>query len=238
VSIVSGRQPLVAAAAFVLVVFSGALSSGLILAGYGLDLGRLAEVESVVDLRPQDVGLFRIGALADMLGYILFALVPIHVHRRLSTIAPEPARHGLVGMVTFCGLGWSLTGALAAVLLASVGPHLADIIAAGGEQSAAADVAFGALASAVFGGLFGTLELLFFGLWLAGVGWLARGDSNTFRWLAVIGGVGALGYSARSALTGHPPVPPTTPLDVAILAGVAAAMLWVVWLGVRLWRGR
>lgn len=230
------RQPAVAGAAVGFVVLNNIMAGVLIFAAYGLNLDALAATESLADLRPVDASLFRWGMLIDMLGYLAFVPVAVFVHRRSSTTAAGFGDQGLIGVLTFCGVGFALTGAIGAALFASVGPYLVEASAGGWAE--ATDVAFGTLASSVYVGLWGMLELLLYGIWLVGVGWLVRAENRAFGWTAVVGGVGMLAYSARTMLTGDLPIPFDGPHDVLIGVGVGFASLWVLWLAVRLWRGR
>ncbi|HVL53157.1 MAG TPA: hypothetical protein VM344_02750 [Vitreimonas sp.] len=234
--VISERQPLIAAAAFAFIVLNNVTAVVLIFAAYRLDLQALAATASLVDLRPVDGVLFRWGMLIDMLGYLAFVPVAVFLHRRLGAIAPGRREQGWVGVLTFCGVGFALIGAIGAAIFASAGAYLVET--ATGGWAGPADVTFGALAASVYVGLWGMLELLLYGIWLVGVGWLVRGEGRTFGWTAVIGGVGMLAYSARTMLTGEPPIPFDGWLDILIAVGVGLALLWLLWLAVRLWRGR
>jgi len=236
VRVISERQPLIAAAAFAFIVLNNVTAVVLIFAAYRLDLQALAATASLVDLRPVDGVLFRWGMLIDMLGYLAFVPVAVFLHRRLGAIAPGRREQGWVGVLTFCGVGFALIGAIGAAIFASAGAYLVET--ATGGWAGPADVTFGALAASVYVGLWGMLELLLYGIWLVGVGWLVRGEGRTFGWTAVIGGVGMLAYSARTMLTGEPPIPFDGWLDILIAVGVGLALLWLLWLAVRLWRGR
>src|SRR5438128_919833 len=86
-------------------------------------------------------------------------------------------------IAAFGGLGFVLVGSIGAVLWASVGPPLLEASAAGSASALGARVAFGALSTAVYVGLWGTLEQLLLGGWLIGVGWLVRAEGRAFAGL-------------------------------------------------------
>ena len=239
VRVFSQRQPLVAIATLAFVVLNNALASLLFLAVYGFDIRTFADRGALIDRGADAADPLRWAALIDMVGYLALAPVVVYLHGRLRAAASEQvSRHWPFGVVTFCGLGFVLVGALGAVLMASVGPALLQ--AAGGDPAvhAAARVAFGALASSVYVGLWGTLELMLYGVWLIGVGWFVRAEGRAFAWFAAVGGLGALGYSLRTGLSGRTPVEGIGPLDILILGALGFASAWVLWLSVRLWLGR
>ena len=161
--------------------------------------------------------------------------VAVYLHHRSSAAVAGRGEQGLIGVLTFAGVGFALIGAIGAALFAAVGPYLVEASAGGWTE--AADVTFGALASSVYVGLWGMLELLLYGIWLVGIGWLMPTENRSFGWLAMIGGVGMLAYSVRTMLTGDAPIPFEGPIDVLIALGAGLASLWVLWLAVRLWRG-
>jgi len=239
VGVFSERQRSIAVMALAFVVLD-VVASVMVAAAYDFDAVALSANPGAIPVRGGDVaGLLRWGAVVDMLGYLALAPVVLYLHRRLNAALSERVRaSGLVSVLTFGGLGFVLVGSIGAVLVASVGPPLLDASASGSETAAAARVAFAALATGVLVGLWGTLEQLLLGVWLIGVGWLVRGEGRAFGSLAVVAGLGALSYSARTGLSGHPPVDVTAPLDLLILSAVGLLLVWLVWLAVRLWRGR
>lgn len=46
-------------------------------------------------------------------------------------------------------------------------------------------------------------ELIAFGVWLLGVGWLVRAESAGFGTLAIVAGIGSLLSAARTGITGR-----------------------------------
>jgi len=235
----SERQPSVALATLAFVLLDG-LASIMVAAVYDFDATALAANPGVLPARGSEVGgLLRWGAVVDMLGYLALAPVVLYLHGGLGATVSERVRaSGLVSLLTFSGLGFVLVGSIGAVLLASVGPPLLDASAAGSETATAARVAFAALGNGVLVGLWGTLEVPLLGVWLIGVGWLVRAEGRAFGWLAVVAGVGAMTYGARTGLSGRPPVDLTAPLDLVIVGVLGLFLAWLVWLAIRLWRGR
>ena len=234
----SDRQRVVALVALAQVALD-VVASVLFLAVYDFNFGALAADPGTFPVRGADVaGLLRWGAVVDMLAYLALAPVVLYVHRRLSAgVSERVAAVGLVSLLTFGGLGFSLAGAIGAALYASVGPPLLEVSVGAPATATAARVAFAALADGVTVGLWGTLEWLLLGVWLIGVGWLVRAEGRAFAWLAVVAGVGALAYAARTGLTGHTPGDFSNPLDIVLFGGLGLFVAWLVWVAVRLWRG-
>ena len=239
----SERQRFVALAALAQVVLD-VVASVLFFAVYDFDMGVLAANPAAFPARGADVaGLLRWGGVIDMLAYLALAPVVLYLHGRLTAVAAERGRGSWpINLLTVGGLGFVFVGAIGAALWASAGPVLLEAGAqtpgTGSGTAAAAHVAFSLLATGVNIGLWGTLEWLLLGVWLIGIGWIVRTEGRAFAWVAIAAGVGGLGYDARTALSGHPPVDLTSPLDIMILGGFGLFILWVVWLAVRLWRGR
>jgi hypothetical protein len=238
VRVFSERQPSLALVTLAMVVLE-VMASVMVAAVYDFDATALAADPGMFPARGSEVaGLLRWGGVVDMLGYLALAPIVLYLQGRLGATVSERVRaFGLVSLLTFSGLGFVLVGSIGAVLYASVGPPLLDASAVGSE-TAAARVAFAALGNGVLVGLWGTLELPLLGVWLIGVGWLMRAEGRAFGWLAVVAGVGALSYGARTALSGRPPVDFTAPLDLLILGALGLFFAWLVWLAVRLWEGR
>ena len=195
------------------------------LAAYRFDAERLSDLPSIVGDRHAAASL-RWAGLIDMAAYLPVAPVVIYLHRRLAHRAPD-----LIGLLTFCGLAYVLLGALGGTLFATVGPPLVE------DGSEAARVTFAAFATMVVVGLWGTLELIGFGVWLVGIGWLLRAESLAFGWLAIVAGAGSLLSAARSGMTGRSVGELPGPLDFVIVGLLGLALPWLAWLGIRLYRG-
>jgi len=235
----SARQPSIAVMALAFVVLE-VLASVMFLAVYDFDVTTLAANPGALPARGSEVAVpLRWGGLVDMLGYLALAPVVLYLHRRLGAASTERVRaFGLVNVTTFSGLGFALVGSIGAVLYASVGPPLLDASASGSETATAARVAFAVLGNGVIVGLWGTLEQLLLGVWLIGVGWFVRAEGRAFGWLALVAGIGALSYGARTGLSGHPPGDLTAPIDLVIFAAFGLFFAWLIWVAVRLWQGR
>ena len=194
------------------------------LAAYRFDAGRLTDLPSIVEDRA--AAALRWAGLIDMTAYLPVAPIVIYLHRRLADRGPD-----LIGLLTFCGLAYVLLGSLSGTLFATVGPPLIE------DGSQAARVTFAALASVVTIGLWGTLELIGFGVWLVGVGWLLRAESSGFGTLAIVAGIGSLLSAARTGMTGRsvgdlPGLP-----DLVVVGLLGLALPWLAWLGILLYRG-
>jgi hypothetical protein len=195
-------------------------------AAYRFDAGRFTDLPSIVGDRDA-AALLRWAGLIDMAAYLPVAPVVIYFHRRLADRAPPD----LIGLLTFCGLAYVLLGSLGGTLFATVGPPLIE------DGSSAARVTFAAFASMVTIGLWGTLELIGFGVWLVGVGWLLRAESPGFGTLAIVAGIGSLLSAVRTGITGRsvgdlPGLP-----DFIVVGLLGLALPWLAWLGLRLSRG-
>jgi hypothetical protein len=99
-------------------------------------------------------------------------------------------------------------------------------------------VTFAAFASMVAVALWGTLELIGFGVWLLGVGWLLRSESAALGTLAIVAGVGSLLSAARTGITGRSVGDLPGSLDIVVVGLLGLALPWLAWLGIRLYRGQ
>ena len=232
------RSRPIALAALAFLVLDG-LASLLVVAAYGFDLALLTDHGALGDEGPAAAGLLRLGAIVDMYGYLALAPVVIYLHGRMSRALPDQLRQlGLAALVTAAGLGFVLIGAIGAILLGSVGPWLLEAPATDAATHAATRVQFGALENAVIVGLWGALELPLLSIWLIGVSWVARAEGRVFAWVGMGAGAGALGYGIRTGLTGAVPLPIAGPQDLLIVGGLILLGIWMLWLPIRLWRGR
>ncbi|MEP6638112.1 MAG: hypothetical protein ABJC39_02080 [Chloroflexota bacterium] len=196
------------------------------LAAYRFDATRLTDLPSIVGDRPSGPTL-RIAGLLDMTAYLPVAPVVIYLDRRLRHRAPD-----LVGLLTFGGLAYVLLGSLGGTLFATVGPPLVE------DGSETARVVFAALGSMVTVGLWGTLELIGFGVWLLGVGWLLRAERLAYGNLGVLAGIGSLLSAARTGLTGRSVGDLPGPVDFLVVGLLGVALPWLAWTGLRLYRGQ
>lgn len=196
------------------------------LEAYRFEVGRLADLSSIID-DPDAATTLRWAGLIDMTAYLPVAPIVIYLHGRMRDRAPD-----LIGLLTFGGLAYVLLGSLGGTLLATVGPPLIE------DGSEAARVTFGAFANMVAVGLWGTLELIGFGVWLLGIAWLLRADSAGFGTLGIVAGIGSLLSAARTGITGRSVGDLPGPIDFVIVGLLGLALPWLAWLGIRLYRGQ
>jgi len=196
------------------------------LAAYRFDIGRLADLPSIVGDRGAAPTL-RLAGLLDMAAYLPVAPVVIYVHRRLRDRAPD-----LIGLLTFAGLTYVVLGSLGGTIFATVAPPLVE------DGSDVARTTFGAFATMGTVTLWGTLESIFLGIWLIGVGWLIRAERAGFGTLAIVAGVGSLLSAGRSGITGVSVGELPGPLDVLIVGLLGLYVPWLAWLGILLYRGQ
>ncbi|MEX0625538.1 MAG: hypothetical protein WD402_03235 [Chloroflexota bacterium] len=226
------------AALIVLLALLEGVAVPLLAAAFGFDLPAAAHFGSLIDRGPGVAELLRWGALLDMAGYLVFALVVLYVGGRL-----QQGNALVVSALTVGGLGAVLIGAVGAVLLATIGPSLLlEYATAPASTREAARVALEALGRGVAAGLWGTLELALLGAWLIGVGWQLRQAWPRFGGLALLSGMGMVASSLRTGATGRILVDVLGPVDlviVLIIVGCLALLfVWLLWLAVSLWWGR
>jgi hypothetical protein len=175
---------------------------------------------------PNGATSLRWAGLANMVAYLPLAPVIIYVHRRLADRAPD-----LMGLLTFSGLASVLVGSLGGAVLTTFGPPLIE------DGSEAARVTFAAFVTMVYVGLWEILTLIGFGVWLVGVGWLLRAESARFGTTGVIAGVASLVSAVRSGIIGGAWGNMPELLDDVITLLLVVVYPWLVWLGIRLYRG-
>ncbi|PYO39463.1 MAG: hypothetical protein DMD33_19825 [Gemmatimonadetes bacterium] len=196
------------------------------MAAYHFEVQRLTDLPSIVG-DPSNAMTLRWAGLADMTAYLPVAPVVIYLHHRLGDRAPD-----LIGLLTFCGLAYVLLGSLGGTLFATVGPPLVE------DGSEAARVTFAAFANMVTIGLWGTLELIGFGVWLLGMGWLFRKEHAQFGALGLLAGIGSLLSAARTGITGRSVGDLPGPLDWVVVGLLGLALPWLAWLGLRIYFAR
>jgi len=195
-------------------------------AAYRFDLGRLADLPSIVGDRALS-GTLRLAGLLDMAAYLPVAPVAIYLDRRLRATAGD-----LIGLVTFGGLAYVVLGSLGGTIVATVEPPLVE------DGSEIARATFAAFSTLVTVTIWSTLELVFLGSWLIGIGWLLRPERAAFGNVAVIAGIGALLTALRSGVTGRSVGDLPGVIDFAVVALLGLYVPWLAWLGLRLYRSR
>jgi hypothetical protein len=219
----------------VAIVVSVALAIGattVLLAAYGFDLAAMGHPGSLAGKGKQAAELLRWGALLDMASYLPLAVPVLYLHGRLRSAG------ALADLVTAGGLAYVLIGAIGGALLAGGGPPLILRYAAASDTGReAARIALDTLGQAIQAGLFGTLELIPFGGWMLGVGWLLRREWPRFAKLSIIASLAVLASSVRSGLTGRTVVEIDGLPALVIAAALGLVFVWELWLAARLWRG-
>lgn len=195
-------------------------------AAYRFDVERLADLPSIVGDRGAAPTL-RVAGLLDMGAYLAIAPIVIDLDRRLRDRAPD-----LVSLATFAGLAYLVLGSLGGSIFATVGPPLVE------DGSDAARTTFAAFSTMVTVTLWGTLESIFLGVWLIGVGVLIRAEHVPFGTLTIMAGVGALLSAARSGFTGQFVAEIAGPVDLVVVGLLGLYVPWLFWLGVLLYRGQ
>ena len=207
-ALLAAALPLVAFAAFAV--------------AYRFDVGRLADLPSIVGDRDAAMTL-RIAGLLDMSAYLVVAPLVAYLHSVLRADAPD-----VMGLVTFCGFAYVLLGSLGGTIFATVGPPLVI------DGSDVARTTFGAFATLVTVTIWSTLESIFLGVWLVGVGWLLRRHHSGLGTLAIVAAVGAFLSAARSGLTGQSVGDLPGPIDLLIVGWYGLYVPWMAWLGIHL----
>jgi hypothetical protein len=204
--------PLVALAAFV--------------AAYRCDVRRLADLPSIVGDRSSSPVL-RLAGLLDMSAYLAVAPVVIFIHRRF-----ERGQGDVIGLLSFCGLAYVVLGSLGGTIVATVEPPLVD------DGSDNARTTFAAFSTLVTVTIWSTLESIFLGAWLIGIGSLFRTERLAFGNLAILAGVGALLTAIRAGLTGRSVGDLPGPIDFVVVGVYGLYVPWLAWLGFRLYQKR
>lgn len=204
---------------------------------YGFDVARDSDLSVLIDRGPGTATTFRLALIVDMLSYLAVAPLVLYLHGRLHRVVEgSPSDGWLLSCATFFGLAYSLVGSIGAALIAAAGSTLIDQASGGDPIGAAA--AFAGLARGVYVGLWGPLEWLCVGLWVGGIGWLARRDERRFSTASVVVALGAVAYAAQTAVTGRNPLESAEPIGLIVLAALALFVLWEAWVAVRIWLGR
>lgn len=170
---------------------------------------------------------FRWGMLLDMLGYYLL-IVPAILWARGHFKAQHKEWLDLAAVSL---LGYSLIGAIGAVVLATtIPPILTDIASASETQRIALEASFNSLTRAVYDGLWNLLEQL-----AGGVGWLILGfvlfaTHHKLGLLTIVLGISCLVDAAGSIIHAE------AIASVGQSIYLVLAPLWAGWLGVMMLR--
>lgn len=206
-----GEVPLVSGRRFVAMsaLFGGVMSLASI-AAFGAAFGfqQDALVPDLTQLSPSDAGVFRWGALTDMLGFYL-APIPIMVYLRQRAAASDALKAALGATA---GVTYAVIGSIGAVILASSVPPLID----GGTQAARDMLSL--IRDVVFVGLWQTLETIPLAVWM-----LMTANQLERGWLKVVALVIAAGSAVAAA--GR-----LFEVDAAVMALGPALLLFPFWL--------
>jgi hypothetical protein len=199
---------------------------GLALVAVDFDFAAFGDFEGgfrMIAGRPDGAGLVRWSMIADMLGFYLM-LVPLALvlwdrlrekNRQLSTVS------------TLFGLGYLFFGAAGAAVLSVVLPDQLNAYA----QTAVAErqvhqLMFLTFSSAIYDGVWGTLNPLLGGVWWVGIGAILRQERRALGWITIVLGIFML---LRDVKIG--------PLElIGLSVYFVLAPIWAAWLGIDLLR--
>jgi len=171
--------------------------------------------------------LFHLSMVFDVLAYLLFAPVVAFCWSWL-----KPRAEGLSSLFAFCGLSYSLLGALGGVIVDALLPRMmSDYAAASPAQQEVLRLLARYSYLAVAHGVWNPLEVLMVSLWFLGFGLFLLREPRGLAVLAlVLAGLGLLdpvGWMLRND-------------TIMNIGGVGTVLLpvWTVWFGVHLLRSR
>ena len=166
-------------------------------------------------------GMFHASMVFDVLAYLSFAPVVVFCWSQLKA-----RREGPAALFAFCGLSYSLLGAIGGVAVDAVMPQMmARYAGAGAPEQAVMRVAANTLNQAVAHGIWNPLEVLMVSVWFLGFAFFLWRQKRGLAILALI--IGALGlldpigwmFSSNAVLT------------VGAI-GTAPMPVWLVWFGI------
>jgi|APTNR8051073442_1049403.scaffolds.fasta_scaffold02695_10 hypothetical protein len=177
--------------------------------------------------QPDPSPALRWGWSLDILGYyLLLAPAVIYLHNWLSLKAPLHSQ-----LFAFFGLGYILTGAVGAAVLAGTSQPLFAAYATGDptQQVAVAQI-YASTVHAVMDGIWNLFSMLMGAIWWLGTGWLLRSERKWLAMLFTTIGVASLvdvfGTAFQNELVS------TLGLNIYLWF----APLGALWLGVIVWR--
>jgi hypothetical protein len=162
---------------------------GLALAAVDFDLATFGDFERgfrMIVTRPDGAGLVRWSMITDMLGFYLM-LVPLAL---VLWDWLKGKNQQLITVSTLFGLGYLFFGAVGAAILSVVLPDQLNAYA----QTAVAErpihqAIFLVFSSAIYDGVWGTLNPLLGGVWWVGVGAILRHQRRALGWTIIVLGV-------------------------------------------------
>jgi Domain of unknown function (DUF4386) len=183
-------QRLVAAAAIVSAPLAfGNIALGAAAIGYAVDVRAVLDPAAATPIGATDAGLLRWSMICDLFGYYLL-LAPLAL---LLGHLLRPKRPGMVQLYTWCGLAYTLVGAIGAAVFAAVAPPLiADYGQAATPRRELLEVVYTSFANAVVNGLWNPLEMILGSVWWLGIGLAVRGELPWLGLLTIVVGICAL----------------------------------------------
>lgn len=126
--------------------------------------------------------------LLDLFGYYLLLLpVIFYLHQQYRFQSPW------VQLYSFSGLGYVLTGAIGAAILAAAWPQLMQLqLLATGDSQASLQLVFNVMTQVVTKGLWNILEVLFAACWWTGFGALLYRDHKALGITSLVAGLACL----------------------------------------------
>lgn len=173
--------------------------------------------------QPGGAELLRWSMIADMLGFYLM-LVPLALVLWIWLKDQSPQ---WISLFTLFGLGYLFFGAMGAAILSVVMPNQIDAYArAAVAESHIHEAISVAFASAIYDGVWGTLNPLLAGIWWIGIGGFLRRDRRALGWVTIVLGVFMV---LRDVKIGSIEL-------IGLSAYFVLAPIWAAWLGVDLLR--
>jgi len=172
---------------------------------------------------PSGAELLRWSMIADMLGFYLM-LVPLALVLWIWLKDQSPQ---WMSLFTLFGLGYLFFGAMGAAILSVVMPSQIDAYArTAATESHIHEAISVAFASAIYDGVWGTLNPLLAGVWWIGIGGFLRRDRRALGWVTIVLGIFMV---LRDVKIGSIEL-------IGLSVYFVLAPIWAAWLGVDLLR--
>jgi hypothetical protein len=189
----------------------------------------LSDMSSFIQVGETAGNILKWSWLSDMLGYYLLLVPAIFLlHYWLKNRNPY-----WMGILTFCGLAYTLCGSIGASMLAKTWPSLISAYAnSEGVTKEMYDIVFTNNTEMVYGGIWGYLEFLFAGVWWIGIGFTMKSERKALGIVTII-----LGVFTLIATLGEYFALENIAL-IGLMVYLLLAPIWSGWLGVSLLRGK
>ncbi len=199
----------------------------LVFAVFNWDFETAFDPLKAIAYQPGPSATLRWAWILDIFGYYLPVLpLALALHSRLSGEAPL-FNH----LFTFSGLGYILSGAIGAAMLAGATAPLYEAYSAGdAAQKAIAAQVFANLNNEVLSGIWNIFTMTLAAVWFLGMGWLLRPGNRLLGLFTTLLGIASLadvlGYVFHS--------------EGLAMAGLNAylflAPVWAAWTGLAVWK--